>query len=182
MPGRFFLTLIMLGLAATSSHAQGPSLIVAGAIENRRITITGSDLARLPRHSVSVKTEQGMAMFEGVLLQSVLELAGLRFGKALTGARLLSFVVAEGAPPTVGQLLSVDPHAGEDYQAVFALPELDTSFTNQPVVLATSRDGRPLQAPEGPYRVISPQDKRANRWVKDVKILWVLFADNVSLR
>lgn len=158
------------------SSNQDPSLIVAGAIEGRRITITSADIAKLPRRSITVKDEQGTNTFEGVALHSVFEMTGVRFGKALAGDRLLGIVMVEGAPPSISEL-SRGGHVGEDYRAVFALPELDPSFTDTPVILATARDGKQLSGPEGPFRIVAAQDKRQSRWIRDVKMIWLLHAD-----
>ena len=61
--------------AQTPTEAD-PSLIVAGRIEGKRVTVTASDLAKLPRRSVAVKTDRGKSTYEGVTIQSMLELIG----------------------------------------------------------------------------------------------------------
>jgi len=47
---------------------------------------------------------------------------------------------------------------------VIALPELDPAFTDKQIVLALARDGKPLDAKEGPYRLVIPDEKRMARW------------------
>ncbi len=56
----------------------------------------------------------------------------------------------------------------------FALPELDAAFTDQIVVLATARDGRPLPPEAGPYQIVVPREKRPARWVRQVQRLRVV--------
>ena len=76
-------------------------------------------------------------------------------------------------------MANLSNRGGEDYRALFSLPESDASFTDeQPVILAITQNGKPLSSADGPYRVIVPGDKRQSRWVKDVKMVWVLHADN----
>jgi len=58
--------------------------------------------------------------------------------------------------------------AADGYQAVFALPELDPLFSKKVVLLADRRDGGPLSAKEGPYRLVVPDEARQARWVRQV--------------
>jgi DMSO/TMAO reductase YedYZ molybdopterin-dependent catalytic subunit len=171
--------LFAVGLNTPAQAQEDPSIIVAGNIERGRLTVTAADIAKLPKKTVRVKSEKGVATtFEGVALQDVLDLAGVLFGQKLQGARLIAFVVAEGAPPPLE--VPYNRQAGDDYRALFSLPELDSTFTeHQPVILAITQDGKPLSAADGPYRIIVPGDKRPSRWVKDVKMIWVLHADNL---
>jgi hypothetical protein len=184
----FRMRCLSVSLAVFSSFpvlAQAPdasrreeSIIVAGTIEGKRVTITTADLAKLPRRSVTVKSDGGNTRFEGITVQSVLELAGVRFGEALKGDRLLVFIAVEGAPPPLSRLFGRQ-NEYDNNRVVFALAELDSSFAEQPVILAITRDGQPLSAPEGPFQIVAPQDKRQTRWVKDVRLIWVLHADYV---
>jgi DMSO/TMAO reductase YedYZ molybdopterin-dependent catalytic subunit len=172
-------TLMAVPLCVVAQLKEDPSIIVAGRIERQRLTVTASDIGKLAKKTVKVTAANGqVATFEGVALQDVLDLAGVLFGQKLQGARLMAFVVVEGAPPTVEATFK--PHDGDDYRALFSLPELDSSFAEkEPVILAITENGKPLSPPDGPYRVIVPGDRRPNRWVKDVKMIWVLHADSV---
>jgi len=64
--------------------------------------------------------------------------------------------------------LYVVVEAKDGYQAVFALPEFDPAFTDNVIVLADTRDDKPLNDVEGPFRMIVPADKRHARWVRQV--------------
>jgi hypothetical protein len=164
-------------MCASAQPQDEPSIIVAGKIEARRLTITAADIAKLPKKTVQVKDEKGTKTFEGVALKDVLDLAGVLFGQRLYGARLLGFVAVEGAPPSLSETAS---GKFDDYRTLFSLPELDESFSDDPpVLLAITQGGKPLIGSDGPYRIIAPRDKRQNRWVRDVKIIWVLHADNI---
>src|SRR5215218_5039852 len=147
-------TLVTVPLCAVAQPIEDPSIIVAGRIERQRLTVTASDIGKLAQKTVKVKAANGqVATFEGVALQDVLDLAGVLFGQKLQGARLMAFVVVEGAPPTVEA--TVKAHEGDDYRALFSLPEIDSSFAEKdPVILAITQDGKPLSPADGPYRVI----------------------------
>jgi hypothetical protein len=65
--------------------------------------------------------------------------------------------------------------ARDGYAAVFALPEFDAGFTDRVILLADRRDGHPLDAVEGPLRLVVPDEKRRARWVRqviDIQVLW----------
>jgi DMSO/TMAO reductase YedYZ molybdopterin-dependent catalytic subunit len=166
-------------LSTPTQAQEDPSIIVAGMIERKRLTVTAGDIGKLPKKTVRVKSDNGSAtMFEGVALQDVLDLAGVLFGPKLQGARLMAFVVVEGAPPLVNA--PYNPRAAGDYRALLSLPEIDSTFNEgQPIILALTQDGTPLSDADGPFRLIVPGDKRNNRWIKDVKMLWVQHADSI---
>ena len=169
--------LLAIVLGASAQRQDEPSIIVGGIIEGKRVTVTAAEIGKLPKQTLKVKTTTGVSTFEGVALRDVLDLAGVLFGQKLYGARLLVFVVVEGAPPAVGT--KFNPQSGDDYRALFSLPEIDSSFSDaRPAILAVTKDGKPLTAEDGPYRLIVPDEKRPNRWVKDVKMIWVLHADH----
>jgi hypothetical protein len=172
-------SLYICGLFFCFAQAPGSeaSLIIAGRIEGKRVTVTASDIAKLPRRSVTVKTDRGTSTYEGVTIQSVLELVGTQMGPGLRGDRLLGFILVEGAPPPVGSIRDSHREDADDYRAVFSIAELDSTFSQQPVILTTTKDGNPLSAPEGPFQVISPQDKRPTRWIKSVRLIWLLHGD-----
>src|SRR5262249_11519391 len=119
-------------LAQTPNPSRpGESIIVAGTIEGKRVTITAADLCRLPRRSVTVKTEGGVSKYDGITVQSVLELAGVRFGEALKGDRLLVFIAVEGAPPPLARLFSRQ-NEYENNRVVFALASWILASRNSP--------------------------------------------------
>jgi hypothetical protein len=99
-----------------------------------------ADIGKLKRQTVKGNDRGKEAMFEGFALFEVLKLAGIEFGETLRGKRLASFLLVEAA---------------DKYQAVFALPKLDTGFNDKLVLLADRRDGKPLSKEEGELGVIS---------------------------
>ena len=64
----------------------------------------------------------------------------------------------------------------DKYRIVFSLPEIDPTFTDRVILLATRRDGKPLSEQEGPLRLIVPDDKRPARWVRQVRMLTIVDA------
>jgi DMSO/TMAO reductase YedYZ molybdopterin-dependent catalytic subunit len=134
-------------------------LKVTGEVE-RPLTLKQTDLARLPRTKVSV-TEHGneRAEFEGVQLHEILKSAGVAHGERLRG-EAVSLVVLVGAP--------------DGYRVSFGIADLDPGFTDRVVLLADHRNGELLSDPQGPLRLVVPDDKRHGRWVRTVESITVV--------
>lgn len=132
--------------------------------EARSLALSAARLATMPRHSVEVRDHGTPARFEGVALADVLALLGIEPGARLRGADLDRYLL-------VG--------AADSYRVVFALAELDAGTGRRFVLLADRRDGAPLSAHEGPYRLIVPDDVRAARWVRQVTRLRLLRAPSI---
>lgn len=139
----------LLGLGASLVQADDALLTLTGA-DGKTIRLTAEDLAKLPRQKVQVD----QSTFEGVPLVEVVRLAGAPLGDAFR----------HHEPPTWHVVLD----AKDGYKALFALPELDPAFTDKTVLLADRKDGKPLAAGEGPFRLVVPADKRRARWVEQV--------------
>lgn len=121
--------------------------------------ITAAEWAGLPRDTVQAADPGGpnhapiRGEFAGVPLRALLTRMGAPEGTAVRSEALRLYVVAE---------------ASDGYRMVFSLPELDPGFTDAPVIVADSRDGRALDAHEGPLRLLAPRDKRPARWVRNL--------------
>src|SRR5262249_47048504 len=118
------------------------------------------ELESLPHVKVAASEHSSASVtFEGVLLKSVLEKAGVPFGEAMKGKRLSDCLLVEAA---------------DGYRAVIALPELDPAFTDKQTILALWRDGKPLGEQEGPYQIVISDEKRMTRWVRQVTTLKIV--------
>ncbi|RZK46898.1 MAG: hypothetical protein EOO59_18595, partial [Hymenobacter sp.] len=127
---------------AKAAPAAGPATIkLSGLVETPR-TLTAADLAALPRREQTTTDKDGNKhTYQGWALAEVLHLAGAPAGKGIHGPVLAEALVASAA---------------DGYQAVYALPEVDSDFAPQTILLADRRDGQPLPAHDGPYQVIVP--------------------------
>src|SRR5437016_8070081 len=135
---RYSIALILFALSSASAFGQSKTpalpatnllLRVTGEV-SRPLNLTADDWMKLPRRSVRAKDHDGKEYeFEGVELGEILKLAGVKFGEQLRGKDLALYLVVDAA---------------DQYRAVFALPELDHVFTDRGVLLADSRDGKPL--------------------------------------
>ena len=164
--GTALAALLTLVAASTPGRAEPPAAAaptgvlvrVAGEVP-KPLELSSEAFARLPRQSVRAKDHAGKeSAYEGVALIDVLKAAGLKFGPDLRGPALAAYLVVEAA---------------DGYRAVFALPELDPAFTDRVVLLVDRCDGKPLDAKEGPLRIVATGEKRHSRWVRQVVALKV---------
>lgn len=140
------------------------TVFAAPAVAQEAIQVVGLDgrstsvsLAALERRRVDTSDAAGIkTTHEGVLLRDVLIKAGVPMD--LRGKALARVVIATGA---------------DGYQVTYAIAELDPGFNDHVVLIANRRNGQPLLADSGPLQIIVPQDKRAARWVRQVRSIEV---------
>jgi len=145
--------------ASVQTSAPVPQLKIGGAV-SAPLSLTVADLKSLPRTTLHVTNpdENKSETYEGVLLEELLQRAGVPHGDQLRGKLMTTFVIAE---------------AEDGYKVVFALAELDLSITNSEVLVADTVDGAPIDAKRGPFRLVAPHDKRPARWVRMLKSITV---------
>ncbi len=149
---------VSLGQTKQTAVSAAQVLSVGGEVPHP-LKLSAADLAKLPRQTVNAKDHDGKtAAYEGVALAEVLRLAGVEFGEKLHGKSLALFLLVDAA---------------DGYRAVFALPELDSAFTDQVIILADRRDGKAFSEAEGQWRIIVPNEKRQARWVRQVVALTI---------
>jgi hypothetical protein len=120
----------------------------------KSLGLTEAAWKKLPRQTVKAKDHAGtLATYEGVLVAAVLQEAGVPLGKELRGPHLANSLLVEAA---------------DGYRVAFSLAEIDPDMSEGVVLLADRKDGKLLDAKEGPYRLVVPRDKRHSRWVRQV--------------
>jgi hypothetical protein len=122
-------------------------------VDGHATSVTMAQIASLPHVTVDVRDHDKAAQFEGVPLSALLATAGIQLGDALRGPRMSEVLLVEAA---------------DGYKVVFALAEVDPAFATREIVLAFKRDGKPMDAREGPFRIVAPGDKRPARWIRQV--------------
>ena len=138
----------MVIAAATDAPAQYSIDVVAA--DGRAVTVSLDGMER----TTVITGDRGIkTTFEGVAMRDVLTKAGIKLGEALKGKALAQVVLAT---------------AKDGYQVAYAIAELDAAFTDQIVLVADTRDNRPLIADSGPLQIVVPLDKRAARWMRQV--------------
>ncbi len=143
----------MLVALNCAAHADEPALVVHGAaIEPVRMS--AADLRKLPAVHIHAALEhRPEGDYDCAFAVSVLAAAGVPFGNSLRGKRMAEYLRVRAA---------------DDYEVVFALPELDPDFTDKQVLLCYLKNGSALEPYEGPLLIVVPGEKRQARWVRQV--------------
>ncbi|MEP6620324.1 MAG: molybdopterin-dependent oxidoreductase [bacterium] len=148
---------LLVLLAAGVARAQSSTGQIAGSLriraEGREIVLSPADLAKLPRHELRVVAEgsSDSVTVSGVALWDVLQQVPAPAAEASGRQRAVMYVRAAGA---------------DGQNAVFALVEVDPGFSRRAALLADRRNGKALDAVEGPWRLIVPDDMRHARWIR----------------
>lgn len=161
---RWMLSLVAWVACAAAQAEMAPMPAAAVTIGGEvavPLRLDAAALAARPRVAVEANDHGRPGRWEGVRLIDLLREAGVPTGEALRGRALSLYVRVDAA---------------DGYRAVYALAELDAGFRDADVILADRRDGEPLDAKEGPFRVVAPGDKRPARWVRQVTAVDVLRA------
>jgi hypothetical protein len=127
--------------------------------EGHATSLTMAQVSGLPHVTVNVHDHDKDAQFEGVALAPLLATAGIQLGDALRGPRMSEVLMVEAA---------------DGYKVVFALAEVDPAFATREIILAFKRNGTPMDAREGPFRIVAPGDKRPARWIRQVTTLKIV--------
>jgi hypothetical protein len=147
---RLPLLLAAVALIATPALAQDVKVTVAG---RDTVILTPADLKALPRAKATFTAHGKSITYEGAMLNAVLKQAGVVSGDRLMGRYLNQVVIAKGA---------------DGFTATYSLGETDPIYRANPVILADSKDGQPLDAKEGPYRLVVDGDLRPGRSPRQV--------------
>ncbi|UPG96277.1 molybdopterin-dependent oxidoreductase [Luteibacter aegosomatissinici] len=126
------------------------------------------DTASLARTEVKAGAHgDAPTAWQGVDLIDVLRAQGAPVGKDLRGKALSDFVRITAA---------------DGYQVIFSLGELDPDFGGRKVVLVDKHEGKPLDAKDGPYRIVVPDDSRPARWIHSVTAIELVEASTAEHR
>jgi hypothetical protein len=145
--------------AAQAQPAASPALTIVGRGEPLMLTpealraMPHQTLALLNPHSGQTET------YEGIPLLDLLTKAGAPLGEHLRGPELATAVLAE---------------ASDGYRVVFGLGELDSGTGDAQVLLADRMNGAPLDAKQGPLKLVVPRDKRPARWIRQLTTLRIV--------
>lgn len=152
-----FLYTIMrpvLVLCALPALAAASELLLDGDVE-QLLTISSSDFDRLGRMELEVKAQDGKTViYSGVKISQILKTANVPIQSDLRGKDVNKYLLAVGA---------------DGFVVVFSLPEFD----NGRFIIADTINGQPIPPSEGPLQIVSPDEARKARWVKQLTRLSV---------
>ena len=160
-----FFVLVLASAAALSfaqKEASPEVLLTVSGEAPVALKLTRADFEKFSRRTVRAKDHDGKEYsYEGVALIEILQKAGLKFGEALRGKALATYLLVDAA---------------DGYQAVYSLPELDSSTNERLILLADRQDGNVFPSSVGPLKIIVPGDKTHARWVRQVKSFTIVRA------
>ncbi|HEY3890259.1 MAG TPA: molybdopterin-dependent oxidoreductase [Caulobacteraceae bacterium] len=122
---------------AVGGAAQAQSIVVKGA-QGRVETVSAADILAMHRASVTVPYGD-KATFTGAVIGDLLAEVGAPSDVRLHG-------------PPVNQIVVVTGQDG--FTTVLSLAETEKSFRTEPIILADRQNGKPLDAKQGPYRLV----------------------------
>ncbi len=137
------------------------SLTLTGP-EGKVLTLAPDDLKAMPHKSITVTNghSQASESYSGVALTDLLAKVGVPVGKDLKGKAYVMYLVAEGT---------------DHYKVLYSLDEVDAGAHQGDVLVADKVNGAPLTA-EGAFKLVSSDDKRPARWVRNLSAITVKLA------
>lgn len=136
-------------LCSVATAAPAGTLLLDGEID-QPVRITDEDFSKLPHVVLQLKDQDGQTMtYAGVELSYLLALAKVPIKDALKGQDINKYILASGA---------------DGFGAVFALPEFDRGR----YLVADKLNGHPLPGAVGPLQIVSPDEGRRSRWIKQL--------------
>jgi hypothetical protein len=134
---RAILILGLIAAFAVAGAAQAQTVIVKGQ-EGRMETLTAADIHAMHRATVTVPYGD-KSTFEGAMIGEVLAEVGAPADVRLHGAPVNQVVIVTGK---------------DGFSTVLSLAETEKSFRTEPVILADTQNGKPLDEKQGPYRLV----------------------------
>jgi hypothetical protein len=127
-------------------------------------TLNMADFAAIPHKTVTARNGHTNTdeTYSGVPVTDLLAKYGPPTGKDLHGKPLSDYLVVTGS---------------DGYKAVLSLAETDPSFHPGDVIVADTLNGKPLDAKEGPFKLVVTEDKRPARCVHNLVSIELRTAD-----
>lgn len=151
--------LLLLIFSVPAQTAVKPETVLHVEVENgKTMDLKVAELTKFTRREVkAIGHDEKESTYSGYSLTDILLAAGAKIGKdELRGKELSSYLLVEAA---------------DGYKATFAIAEIAPEFTDRIILLADMRDGKSLDAKEGPWQIIVPGEKKHGRWVRQVSAL-----------
>jgi len=154
-----FIIIACILASAPLGAQSSPVLELRGAAGQQR-TLSAADVAGMPHREVKASAHAVSGLFSGVSLTDIIQLVGAPVGDSLRGPALASYVLVEAA---------------DGYRVTFTLAEFNSGFTDRLILLVDRKDGKALEAKDGPFQLIVPDEKRPARWVRQVQRISVVY-------
>jgi hypothetical protein len=145
-----FTVIFLTRIFAWGQTAGQPVILRVEGMVTHPLELHEKDFATMPRFEVRAKDhDEKEHTFSGIILGAILQQAGAPLGGQLRGKNMTKYLLISSK---------------DGYQSVFALAEIDSSFTDRTILLADKEDGVLLPPDKGPFRIIVPGEKKHARW------------------
>jgi hypothetical protein len=141
-----------LALSLLAGFASAQSLQLTAADGSQR-TLSAAALAQMPHEDVTLNDHGKAVTFRGVPVRALATSLGAPEGEALKGPALATVILVT---------------ASDGYRVVLGLAEIDPGTGARRAILADSVSGAPLDAHQGPFRLVVDGDKRPARSARNV--------------
>jgi hypothetical protein len=133
------------------------------SVDGKTTTFPVADLKAMPQKTVSVHDEHTKMdeSYSGVPLGDLLAKAGFTATKATQRKMLRSYLKAEGT---------------DKYWVLYSVTEVEPSEHRGDVIVATSMNGKPLDA-DGELKLVSIEDAKPQRWVRNLTAITMVAAE-----
>jgi DMSO/TMAO reductase YedYZ molybdopterin-dependent catalytic subunit len=147
------VTFLFANWAAHAQSGAPPAYLIVNGEVTTPLTMSEADFKALPRSSVTATDANGnQTTYAGVKLADILLKAGVPLQQNIKGPDVAKYLMALGS---------------DGFVALFALPEFDQGT----FLVADTANNMPLPAATGPLEIISPNETRHSRWVKQLTLL-----------
>ncbi|MFN5169495.1 MAG: hypothetical protein ACK5DD_07710 [Cyclobacteriaceae bacterium] len=154
---RRILLMIVAGHLVLAALAQSPgptaSFVVRGAVK-REITITQSDLASLPVHTIG---DVVITNHLGEKKSEIRQVQGVRLREVLQ-----SVEINEQSPRLLSEYYFVF-HSNDGYTVVYSWNEIFNAKSGERFFLVVSKDGKKLSELDDAILMLAPDDERTGR-------------------
>ena len=154
------LARVIIGWALAGALA-GPAAAQVLALkgpEGQTRTLSATELSALPHQSLTMTDHGHTRTYSGVPVSALTALIGAPQGETLHGKAMADVVVISAA---------------DGYRVSLGLAETDPGISPEPIIVADRADGAPLDAHEGPLRLIVGGDKKPARSARQVQSIEV---------
>jgi hypothetical protein len=152
------------GVMAEHQHAPAqPSTSLVLTLNGSATTLSLVELSAMPQTTITVHNEHTKVdeTYSGVLLGALLAKYGLPVDKTTHQKMLRSYLVAEGT---------------DKYWVLYSVTEIEGSEHNGTVIVATNMGGKSL-GEDGQFKLINSEDKKPQRWVRNLSSISVRSAE-----
>ncbi len=139
--------------AGTTSSGNAGDLTLTAAAGSQSLSL--ADLAKLPHRTLTVQNGHTHASetYSGVPLIDLFSRTGAPTGGDVRGKALSEYIIVTGS---------------DGYRAVLSLGEIEPDFHPGTVLVADAMNGKPLDAKEGPFKLVVSEDTKPARSVHNL--------------